>query len=135
MDWVIERTVELPAAPDRVWRALTDPNELAKWFPDEAVVDLRPGGRGSLTWHNHGSGELEVVEVDAPHRFVWRWQEPAGRSFEEFSTTVEWTLTPNDQGGTTLHVKESGFDTAKHFEMNSSGWTEELQELVDYIAA
>ena len=30
----VERTLELTAPVDRVWRALTDPEELARWFPD-----------------------------------------------------------------------------------------------------
>ncbi|MCV0403196.1 MAG: SRPBCC domain-containing protein [Chloroflexi bacterium] len=29
----IERTLELDASPERVWRAISDPDELARWFP------------------------------------------------------------------------------------------------------
>ena len=34
----IERHLELRAAPDRVWRALTDPKEIARWFSQHASI-------------------------------------------------------------------------------------------------
>ena len=73
MNLLIERTLDLEAAPERVWRAITDAEQLAKWFPDRAVVDLTPGGEGKLIWQNSGVHEFEVVEVDPPRRLVWRW--------------------------------------------------------------
>src|SRR5205085_289579 len=37
-----ERRLEHP--PERVWRAITEPEELAHWFPAQVEIDLRPGG-------------------------------------------------------------------------------------------
>lgn len=34
---------------DAVWRAVTDPVELAHWFPTHVTVDLRIGGAMSLS--------------------------------------------------------------------------------------
>jgi len=34
----------LPHPPERVWRALTDPEELRQWFMAKAKIDGRPGG-------------------------------------------------------------------------------------------
>jgi uncharacterized protein YndB with AHSA1/START domain len=48
-------------------------------------------------------------------------------------TTVEFTLTATDAGGTTLRVRESGFLTEKHRAGNHEGWGEELAELVAYL--
>jgi uncharacterized protein YndB with AHSA1/START domain len=45
----LERTVPQPI--ERVWRALTDPDDLTHWFP----------------------GEMEIVEADEPHRLVATW--------------------------------------------------------------
>lgn len=44
----IERTLELEASPDRVWRAITDPTELSKWFGHETDLDLVPGYEGAM---------------------------------------------------------------------------------------
>ena len=41
-------TIELPALPDVVWRALTDAQELARWFPLSASV--KPAAGGEIVW-------------------------------------------------------------------------------------
>ena len=38
-------------APERVWAALTDPEQLIAWW-GEAEVELRPGGRFDVRWLN-----------------------------------------------------------------------------------
>ncbi len=44
-------------------------------------------------------------------------------------------LTPNQSGGTTLVLLESGFETEGRRQQNDSGWDEELGELVELLAA
>ena len=46
---VIEKTLHFQAGRERVWAAITDPAELALWFGDEAELDLRVGGDGTMT--------------------------------------------------------------------------------------
>lgn len=132
-EWIIERSVELDADPERVWRAITDPRELEQWFPDRAEFALAEGAEGSFTWDNHGTGRVRVESFDPPHRLVWSWEGNDGRPLEEYSTRVEWTLTPRPGGGTTLSLRESGFDSPKHFQENQGGWKSELGELVEYL--
>lgn len=126
---VIERTLELDAPIERVWKAISEADELARWFPDRAEFSATPGHVGRFSWDEHGEGAVVVVDVDPPHRLSWRWQSSMERSFDEYSTLVEWTLTPREDGGTTLHLRESGFDNTKHLEQNTGGWKEELRQL------
>jgi uncharacterized protein YndB with AHSA1/START domain len=51
------------------------------------------------------------------------------------ATRVEWTLERGEGGGTTLHLRESGFRTEEHFGQNDQGWTHELGELTRLIEA
>lgn len=133
---VIERTVELRAEPDRVWKAITDPDELSSWFGDRTELTLLPGSDGAMIWAQHGRFAVRVEEVDPPTRLVWSWVHEPDVPFDEApSTRVEWTLTPRDGGGTTLHLRESGFLTDVHFRQNTEGWTEELAELIELVAA
>ncbi|MEM6704533.1 MAG: SRPBCC domain-containing protein [Acidobacteriota bacterium] len=134
MKWIIEKTLEMDAGQERVWNALTDPRELEQWFPDRAEFEARPGSKGHFFWENHGGGDLEVVEVDAPRYLAWRWAGGDERPLQEYATLVEFTLTPRADGGTTLHLKESGFDNQKNYEDNDGGWDSELGELVGYLA-
>ena len=88
-----------------------------------------------------------VMEFKAPPEQVWRAiSDPAELSqcfghrtepdtpFDDApSTRVEWTLSPSDGGGTTLHLRESGFLTDVHQEQNRGGWEEELGELMELL--
>jgi uncharacterized protein YndB with AHSA1/START domain len=133
---VIEKTLEFSVSRERVWQAITDPRELAQWFGHAAEIDLRPGGDGALTWDEHGRYALRVEEVDAPRRLVWSWVHEPDVAFEDApATSVEWELTARDDGGTTLYLRESGFLTDHHHHQNTTGWDEELGELVALLAA
>ena len=131
---VITRRLELSAEIERVWKALTDPNELAKWFPERAEFDPRPGTLGWLEWDQHGRYPLRVESVEPPHRLAWSWSHGPGLPFDaEQSTLVEWTLTARDEGGTLLELRESGFRSEKDYHENQGGWTAELGELADLL--
>ena len=136
----IERELILPAPPERVWTALTQPAQLGAWWGTQATIDLRPGGEVSFVWDGTDGqrftsrGIVEVVEP--PHRLVFRWQsEPT----VEATTRVEFTLQPHPQG-TRLRVVESGFSTLPPgwrgplHERNDRGWPRALGQLADYLA-
>lgn len=133
----IERTLELSASPERVWRALTDPEELASWFPDEAVdLEVRAGGDGWWVWHEHGRYAVRFDVVEPPRRLVWTWARESDTPVAESdTTTVEWELVPREDGGTTLRLTESGFLTEEAREQNVAGWKHELAELVELLEA
>ncbi len=128
----IEKTLELDAPIDRVWLAISDATELAQWFPKKAEWQLEPGGMGSFTWAEDEVFPIRVEKVEAPTHLAWSW---GHESETEPVTLVEWWLTSRDDGGTTLRLRESGFVDPKHREGNVEGWTEELAELVDHLAA
>lgn len=134
MNLSIEKTLELDAPPERVWRALTEPAELAAWFGDTAELELRPGGGGWFGWDSHGRFAVRVETVDPPHRLAWRWcNKPDSPIDEGPSTLVEWRLTARPGGGTRLELRESGFETPRHWQENTQGWTSELTELVTHL--
>jgi len=138
----ISREVVIDAPPDRVWAIVTDPRHVARWFSDEAEIDLRPGGAMVLTWQGHGTYRGRVEAVDPPRRFAFRWlrredDEPG----DGMSTLVEFVLAA-EGSGTRLRVVESGFqrlawpeeDKARYAGENADGWVHELNQLRDYAA-
>ena len=131
----IRKEVTIGVPRERVWAALTEADQLVKWFPTkDATVDLRPGGELFLEWDDMSSTGV-FDEIDPPNRLVYRWH-PAGADHP--STTVELTLTdPGDGSGTVLTVVERGFAQLppENRAGNVEGWTSELQELVDYLDA
>jgi uncharacterized protein YndB with AHSA1/START domain len=136
----IERTVELPHAPDRVWAALTTAEGLSSWFGSEARIDLRPGGSGWMRWPGGETAELRVQRVEAPEVFGFTWPITGLPGDDPRRTSVEFTLEPTDTG-TLLHVVETGFAQLPEplrreaFEGNIEGWTSELDELLAYLDA
>ncbi|GAB3872895.1 SRPBCC domain-containing protein [Kibdelosporangium lantanae] len=115
----------LPDRPDVVWRALTDPEALNEWLMP--VVGFAPvvGCRFQLTakpmpgWD--GVVHCEVLEVDEGRLLSYSWQ---GTRMKR-STTVTWTLTATDDGGTRLCLNHSGFagvGGAILRVMHRSGW-------------
>jgi uncharacterized protein YndB with AHSA1/START domain len=144
----IYRDLILPAPPERVWAALTQPDALSAWFGSHASVDLRPGGHISFAWDQPdgerftNGGFIEIVEP--PRRFAFRWQpyvaaEHAARA-AGITTRVEFTLEPHPEG-TRLRLVESGFSALPPDLRraacvgNEEGWTRELGELLGYLGA
>lgn len=58
----------LPHSPERVWRAVTAPSELAQWFV--APVTWTPAL--GETWEGFGAAGA-IVELDPPRRIAWTW--------------------------------------------------------------
>jgi uncharacterized protein YndB with AHSA1/START domain len=48
--WQVRFTRLLPQSPERVWRALTDPEELGAWFPTTIEGERRSGARLVFTF-------------------------------------------------------------------------------------
>ena len=46
----VDQRVRVEAAPERVWRALTDPGDLQRWLFPSAVADVREGGSWRFTF-------------------------------------------------------------------------------------
>jgi uncharacterized protein YndB with AHSA1/START domain len=138
----ISREVVIDAPPEAVWAIVTEPRHVARWFSDEAAIDLRAGGAMLLTWHGHGAYRARVETVDPPRTFAFRWlRREDNEPGEGTSTLVEFTLEP-EGAGTRLRVVETGFrglawpedDKARYADENAQGWSHEFDQLRDYVA-
>jgi uncharacterized protein YndB with AHSA1/START domain len=63
-------------SPAKVWRAVSDPAELAHWFPAAVEAEPRPGAPMRFTFPEEEPGRWdgEVLEVDEQKVFMFRWQ-------------------------------------------------------------
>ncbi len=104
MDPVVERSVDLDAAPDDVWRAITDAEELAAWFGQEAELDLQPGGLGRFVDDEGLVRRAVVDQVHAGERLVLRWW-PEGDDPTAGASVVTFVVAPTGSG-TRLVVTE-----------------------------
>jgi uncharacterized protein YndB with AHSA1/START domain len=137
----IDREIVIDAPPQTVWAVITQPEHIAGWFSDAADVDLRPGGKVTLTWEGHGTAHGRVEVVEPPRLFAFRWVRwGIGEFREDNSTLVEFSLHAEGEG-TRLRVVESDFgaldasddDKARYADENRRGWKVELSQLLDYV--
>ena len=147
---VIERT--LKAAPERVFAAFTNPDQLKKWWwPNgfvcpAAEVDLRVGGtyRLAMEWPDFISAEAqfshymggEYFEIERPHRLVMSGRAVNDEQGELFATLIEVTFEARD-GGTALTIHQSYFEPmppADAMAGAEQGWSEQLDKLERLLA-
>lgn len=136
----IDRSIEIKASPERVWRALTNAAELSAWFRVKIEGDIAAGQKVWMISVQPGEYlgmrfPVWFVELTPPVRVVWEWNpgavDPKIDYSREPKTTVTFTLEPSP-AGTRLTVSEKGFEQislerrAKVFEDNSKGWIEVL---------
>jgi uncharacterized protein YndB with AHSA1/START domain len=126
-----------------VFRALTDPVELAKWWgphgftTPSAEVDLRVGGSYRFAMQPP-EGDLfyltgEFREVDPPARLVYtfRWEDPTP---DDRETVV--TLLLRDLGESTELVFTQGtFAAERRRALHEGGWTNSLDRLEELMSS
>jgi uncharacterized protein YndB with AHSA1/START domain len=124
---------ELAHPPDKVWRALTDPELLSEWLLPVAGLKLEPGAAFSFKTEPHpgwdGTVSCELVEIDPERKLSYTWRAPF------LDTVVTFTLTPTPEG-TRLSLVQSGLkpDQKKNFGGARYGWRLMGGRLVDLLA-
>ena len=119
----IEREAVYPHPPERVWRALVDPNELSAWLmPTNFAPEV---GRDFVleTGQELGTIRGEVLEIDEPRLLRCRWSGVFG------DTEVLFELFPEPEG-TRLRVQHDGWDDPAIAERAGfdDGWNQKLTQ-------
>jgi uncharacterized protein YndB with AHSA1/START domain len=142
----IEKTIELNAPVEKVWRALTDHREFGEWFRVKLDGPFVPGeaSSGHITHpgYEHVRWEARVKQMEAPRLFSFTWHpyaiDPAVDYSTETPTLVEFRLEPTPKG-TRLTLVESGFDALPTHRMpeamrkNEGGWTEQMKNIQAHV--
>jgi uncharacterized protein YndB with AHSA1/START domain len=103
--------VALDAPPDRVWRALTEPEWVARWLGEADIAGVS-GQRFSLKSSGavgEGPVECEVIDAEPDRRLSYRWRAEASGGMAALDTVVTWVLEPTPDGGTRLRLVHDGF--------------------------
>jgi uncharacterized protein YndB with AHSA1/START domain len=135
-------TRHYPVAPERVWRAWTDPQALSRWFgpgePDSvtrADLDVRAGGRYLIAFHTQDgeehevSGEYQEVEINRRLSFTWAWKSTPDRV-----SRVMIELRPTAEG-TELDFRHDRFFDQEARDNHERGWTGTFAKLESFLAS
>jgi uncharacterized protein YndB with AHSA1/START domain len=123
---------DLPHAPEKVWRALTDPDLLAEWLLPVIGFKLEAGAAFTFMappqpgWD--GVVNCQFREIEADRTLSWRWV------VGDIDTIVTFTLVPTT-AGTCLSLVQSGFrpDQKQNLGGARYGWKMMGEKLVDLL--
>jgi uncharacterized protein YndB with AHSA1/START domain len=110
---VVEREFAHP--PEKLWRALTQPDLIAEWLMKSNFQPVV--GHGFKFTADWGSVECQVQEIEPQKMLAYTW---AAHGLE---STVTWTLTATG-AGTHLRMEQRGFraDQEQAYQGARFGW-------------
>lgn len=144
---ILSMTREFDAPRELVFKAFTDPDQLAAWFGpvgvdsprDRIVVEPRVGGAWQLVmvWEEGGAakeGPIDaVISVFDPPSLLVATQraEPGAGTVVHLEMRLEF----EDLGGRTrLHLTQGPFDSAEFLDMTREGWGTSFTKLDKVLA-
>jgi uncharacterized protein YndB with AHSA1/START domain len=131
----------LSVAPQKVWRAWTDPQALKRWWGPGghdpvalAELDVRVGGRFRIVFGGVHGRDHEVQgtyrEVVPNRKLVFTWTWP--NSTPERASLVTVTLRPSGRGTELVFLHEQFFDETVRDD-HRRGWSEAFVKLAHYL--
>ena len=122
---IVER--EIPFAPEKIWRALTQPHLIEEWLMKndfKPVVDHRFQLRGD--W---GAADCQVLAIEPNKSLSYTWVAMG------LESVIVWTLSPTSTG-TRLRMEQSGFrpDQTQAYNGAKAGWKQFLAKLEQVLA-
>lgn len=115
----MERRLTHP--PEKVWRALTEPDQLSQWYPFRAArIELRVGGGISFDDGQGTTFDATITELDAPRVFAFSVADPDVPGGRERDNRLRFELRPDGNGCRLLftHV----FDDRPAAASYAAGW-------------
>ena len=138
----IRKSIIIDATPEVVFKAITETNELTKWFPDHVILEPNVGGKVRFSFYKEQNKmdrdyivEGSIIEFIPNKKISYTWQYKDIPEFPE--TIVSWKLEELERNKTRVELVHSGF-TGKEQENLSSkghdeGWTHFMNELSNII--
>ncbi|HEY4388839.1 MAG TPA: SRPBCC domain-containing protein [Ktedonobacteraceae bacterium] len=127
----IVKELTIAADPERVYSALTQQNELARWWTNELSAKPEVGSLAEFRFREGAFVlQLEIAELDAEEKVFWKSRQgTAGWA----GTSITWQLTPVQQGTQVLFT-HAGFARADvAYEQIRGTWEYFLGSLQSYL--
>ncbi len=132
MEMKVAVTTRINKPRDQVFKAVTEPDQLNRYFTSASSGPLSKGAKVLWEWHNApGRHPVEVKDFIENQKITIEWLMPD----DAYSTRVTLTFSDLDGGSTLLEISEEGFREDEQglgfFASNIRGW----QAMVDAMKA
>ncbi len=131
----VDIEAEIDASPEAAWRALTQPEEISRWFAPDVTGEPGPGGHITVSW---GGGEWtsKIVAWNPGSHLGLRDMLPEGQEPPEPGTALDYFIESRN-GKTVVRIVNSGFSAddewADFFHMLENGWAFFIWNLRHYL--
>jgi len=118
---------EFAHAPEKIWRALTQPHLIEAWLMKNDFVPAKHHRfKLSADW---GAVDCEVLEIEPNRTLSYTWAAMG------LDSVVTWTLTPTG-AGTHLKMEQTGFQPGQDAAYNGAkyGWNRFTAALDEVLA-
>jgi uncharacterized protein YndB with AHSA1/START domain len=139
MDLKFKVMIHVGRPVEQVFEAVADPKQLSSYFTTGGASARLEQGT-TVTWDFHdfpGAFPVEVDEVVANERIVFRWDAYQGDKPAGYKTTVTMTFKPTDDGRTLVEIEEKGWrDSEAGLQAsygNCMGWAQMLAALKMWV--
>jgi uncharacterized protein YndB with AHSA1/START domain len=122
----VQRSIDLDAPPEDVWKAIAEESLLREWLAPEVEIDLREGGEIACRYEDGEERRGTVAALEEAEGLAFEWQrDGAGPSRVEF-------LVDAVAGGTRLTVVETRLTAGP---LLAASWTPRLTALRTALAS
>ncbi len=133
-DIQVERSIWIDAPPERVWQAISDPDQIAKWFLPPAMsfgMKLAEDGTLSVMMGEMGIAVARLEGLDAPRQLT-------STSLPDDLIAATYSLEA-DMNGTRVTVRLSGLEALppaaaqERIAPLGTGWSKALENLKAFV--
>jgi uncharacterized protein YndB with AHSA1/START domain len=128
----LERSVEIRAIPETVFRFFTDEKRWAAWWGAGSTIDARRGGRVVIRYPDGTEASGEVIEISIPRRLVFTYGYATGTLIPPGGSRVTLRVEAT-AGGTRVHVTHDFADAAAR-DHHVQGWRYQLSLFANVVA-
>ncbi len=131
----VECSVWVEAAPEKAWAAVTEAGKLSQWYSPGSPWEIGKLQAGEELWFHHSPGDYHegdeavslrgvIEKVEPVSEFAVRWEFGG-----ELSDMVTSFLLEEENGGTRVAIRETGYDDEEAVRQTEEGYTGSLANL------
>jgi uncharacterized protein YndB with AHSA1/START domain len=123
----LTKQIFIECSPQTLFSFFTDPDKMVRWIGRNVLLDPSIGGKYRIDINGLDIAVGGIKEIEPFEKIVWTWGWADSDIMPPGSSTVEFTLTPQDNGTLlTLHHYNLPSEKATS---NNNGWSHYMGRL------